>query len=40
MIQANTRGKLAGRFKVPNNVPAGTKLVRFIGKQGSAGSAS
>ncbi|MEK0157573.1 hypothetical protein WLQ65_00215 [Pseudoalteromonas piscicida] len=40
MIQANTRGELAGRFKVPNNVPAGTKLVRFIGKQGSAGSAS
>ncbi|RXE99595.1 hypothetical protein [Pseudoalteromonas sp. PS5] len=40
MIQANTRGELTGRFKVPNNVPAGTKLVRFIGKQGSAGSAS
>ncbi|MEJ6474126.1 hypothetical protein [Pseudoalteromonas piscicida] len=40
MIRANTRGELSGRFKVPGNVPAGTKLVRFIGKQGSAGSAS
>lgn len=37
---ANNQGKLTGKFTVPSNVPAGTKLVQFFGSQGSYGEAT
>lgn len=37
---ADSTGKIKGKFTVPANVPAGTKLVQFIGNQGSYGEAS
>ena len=36
---ANTSGVLTGSFKVPANIPAGSKTVVFAGKGGSRGSA-
>lgn len=35
-----TDKKITGKFTVPANVPAGTKLVQFIGSQGSYGEAT
>lgn len=40
MLKANDQGKLEGKFTVPSNVPAGTKLVQFFGSQGSYGEAT
>lgn len=37
---ADSTGKIKGKFTVPANVPAGTKLVQFIGNQGSYGEAT
>lgn len=37
-ISANSSGVLTGTFTVPANVPAGTKLVEFIGAGGSYGA--
>jgi hypothetical protein len=37
---ADLTGKIKGKFTVPANVPAGTKLVQFIGNQGSYGEAT
>lgn len=37
---ADNSGKIKGKFTVPANVPAGTKLVQFIGNQGSYGEAT
>lgn len=37
-ISANSNGVLTGTFTVPANVPAGTKLVEFIGQGGSYGA--
>lgn len=39
-LVANANGVISGTFTVPANVPAGTKLVRFIGQNGNFGSAS
>jgi hypothetical protein len=36
---ANLSGSFGGSFTVPANVPAGNKLVEFIGQQGSYGAA-
>jgi len=38
-VVANLSGSFSGSFTVPPNVPAGSKLVEFIGVQGSFGSA-
>ena len=38
-LVANTQGRLRGKFTVPANVPAGTKLVEFVGDKGSRGTA-
>ncbi|MFT4327279.1 MAG: hypothetical protein AB3P07_01375 [Wolbachia pipientis] len=40
MLKANDQGRLEGKFTVPSNVPAGTKLVQFFGSQGSYGEAT
>lgn len=37
-VTANGSGQLTGNFQVPAGVPAGTKLVEFIGQQGSYGA--
>lgn len=37
-ISANSSGVLTGTFTVPANVPAGTKLVEFVGAGGSYGA--
>ncbi len=37
---ADALGKIKGKFTVPKNVPAGTKLVQFFGNQGSYGEAT
>ncbi|WP_264953865.1 hypothetical protein [Wolbachia endosymbiont (group A) of Endotricha flammealis] len=37
---ADNRGKIKGRFTVPRNIPAGTKLVQFFGDKGSYGEAT
>ncbi len=37
-VTANGSGQLTGSFQVPAGVPAGTKLVEFIGQQGSYGA--
>lgn len=37
---ADSSGTITGTFTVPANVPAGTKLVRFIGQNGNFGNAS
>jgi hypothetical protein len=39
-LVADNSGKIKGKFTVPANVPAGTKLVQFIGNQGSYGEAT
>jgi len=36
---ANTQGRLRGKFTIPASVPAGTKLVEFVGDKGSRGTA-
>ena len=36
---ADSNGILSGNFTIPNNVPAGTKLVEFIGAGGAFGGA-
>lgn len=40
MLIANNKGKIKGKFTVPKNIPAGTKLVQFIGDKGSYGEAT
>ncbi len=37
---ADNSGKIKGKFTVPANVPAGTKLVQFIGNKGNYGEAT
>ncbi|MFU8771481.1 MAG: hypothetical protein ACNA8H_03565 [Anaerolineales bacterium] len=37
---ADATGKISGKFTVPSGVPAGTKLVQFIGAQGSYGEST
>jgi hypothetical protein len=37
-VTANSSGQVAGSFQVPAGVPAGTKLVEFLGQQGSYGA--
>lgn len=37
---ADATGKISGKFTVPSGVPAGTKLVQFIGTQGSYGEST
>lgn len=37
---ANSAGTISGSFTIPANVPAGTKLVEFLGSQGNYGAAS
>src|SRR5690349_17580360 len=37
---ADAHGKINGKFTVPKNVPAGTKLVQFFGDKGSYGEAT
>lgn len=37
-VSANGSGQVTGSFQVPAGVPAGTKLVEFIGQQGSYGA--
>lgn len=36
----DNRGKIKGKFTVPANIPAGTKLVQFFGDKGSYGEAT
>lgn len=38
-INANSQGVLAGKFQIPAAVPAGNKLVEFVGAGGSRGEA-
>lgn len=38
--QANAQGVVSGTFQVPTGVPTGTKLVEFVGRGGSRGSAT
>lgn len=40
MITADNKGKIKGKFTVPANIPAGTKLVQFFGDKGSYGEAT
>ncbi|APR97818.1 hypothetical protein [Wolbachia endosymbiont of Folsomia candida] len=40
MNTADHQGKIKGRFTVPANIPAGTKLVQFFGEKGSYGEAT
>ncbi|APR98691.1 hypothetical protein [Wolbachia endosymbiont of Folsomia candida] len=40
MLIADQNGKIKGRFTVPRNIPAGTKLVQFFGDNGSYGEAT
>jgi hypothetical protein len=37
---ADSKGKITGRFTIPSNIPAGTKLVQFFGEKGSYGEAT
>lgn len=37
---ADAHGRINGKFTVPKNVPAGTKLVQFFGDKGSYGEAT
>jgi len=39
-LVADNSGKIKGKFTVPANVPAGTKLVQFIGNKGNYGEAT
>lgn len=39
-LVADSTGKLAGEFRVPENIPVGTKKVEFIGSGGSYGWAN
>lgn len=39
-LQANSQGVLTGKFTIPANVPAGTKLVQFTGQGGTVGRAT
>lgn len=39
-VAANSSGTITGSFTVPAGVPAGTKLVRFVGQDGNFGNAS
>lgn len=39
-LQANASGVLSGKFTIPANVPAGTKMVTFTGSGGSHGDAT
>ena len=39
-LVADNSGKIRGKFTVPANVPAGTKLVQFIGNNGNYGEAT
>lgn len=39
-LQANSQGVLTGKFTIPANVPAGTKLVQFTGEGGTVGRAT
>lgn len=36
-LTADSTGKLSGKFKIPPNIPAGSKSVTFLGSQGSYG---
>ena len=38
-VTANLSGTLTGSFTIPSGVPSGTKLVQFVGSQGSFGAA-
>lgn len=40
LITADNKGKIKGKFKIPANIPAGTKLVQFFGDKGSYGEAT
>ena len=39
-VQANAQGVVTGKFRIPDNIPPGTKSVRFIGAGGSYGTAT
>jgi len=39
-ISANTSGEISGVFTIPDNIPQGTKIVEFVGAQGSRGTAT
>lgn len=39
-LVADSDGKITGQFSVPPNIPVGTKLVQFIGDQGSYGDST
>lgn len=39
-LQANSSGVLTGSFRIPENVPAGSKMVAFTGDGGSHGEAT
>ena len=39
-LTADKQGKIKGKFKVLPKVPAGTKLVQFIGDKGNYGEAT
>lgn len=38
-LQADSAGRLRGRFTIPAGIPAGTKAVEFVGSGGSRGAA-
>ncbi|MDN5248414.1 MAG: hypothetical protein QWI36_04745 [Wolbachia endosymbiont of Tyrophagus putrescentiae] len=40
MLTADNKGKIKGKFTVPKDIPAGTKLVQFFGDKGSYGEAT
>ncbi|MDK2594647.1 hypothetical protein [Pseudoalteromonas obscura] len=40
MINADPSGRLSGRFYIPENIPVGSKTVRFVGEKGSFGEAT
>lgn len=39
-LNANAQGRVSGKFTIPANVPAGSKLIEVIGAGGNYGSAS
>jgi hypothetical protein len=39
-LTADSQGRVTGRFTIPANIPAGTKLVEFAGNGGTKGAAS
>lgn len=37
ILQADSTGRIKGKFMIPANIPAGSKLVTFLGSQGTYG---